>query len=169
MALEGNDWLYLGGAALGGAALGALGANLFPKSSRSWGLPYAPFLRRKYKHAEGSGDITEAQIGAVYDTDASGREPGYLVRLVGDNLYGEEGITSDFLVMRFHTPEEAMDAADGFMTGEDMYATPVSKWELVDEVKKRVAQKEPAGIWIDAADLELEGKRKRGKKKSGWY
>lgn len=167
MALEGNDWLYLGGALLGGAALGAL---IPKKGGRVQGPPYIPFLRRSYKDGDGKSDI-EARIGAAYEPDEAatieGYPVGYLVQFVGEDLYGE-GVTSDALVMRFTTLAEAMDAADGFIA-EERSGKPVSNWQLTDEVKKRVAQKEPAGIWMDSADLELEGARKRGKKKSGWY
>ncbi len=102
MAIEGNDWYYLGGAAIGGAFLGALGQRLFePKPEAGQVL----VIGREYIRV--LGEKTRVEVNIIADFDKG----GYTTEL--EQI--EDPDESHTFPEVFKTPEQAAEFLEEFM------------------------------------------------------
>lgn len=100
MAIEGDDWLYLGGAALGGAILGAIGQSAFAPAPAVRGVDV---VHRRYRHGTRPGIEAEAAVVADFRRGA----------IVLEVYHPEDGGVAVTTIDRtFHDPAAAAEWMD---------------------------------------------------------
>lgn len=140
MAIEGNDWWAVAGAAVGGLAAGLIGSKLTSSTPKS--APYFVNLRRIYVRQGDSQDEPMQAIASIWSDPES---LSYTVRMATHSLIdfetGDLETLSDmtdwigyfdrhykypFEKSGFEDPDESMAWADGYLRQYDF--VPITEW-----------------------------------------
>jgi hypothetical protein len=148
MAIEGNDWWAIAGAAAGGLAAGMVGSKLLSQNKED---PYFVNLRRIYVKDARADEEPESAVVSLWEAPGD----GYMVRQAIHGLLNEDGSLNsipdltDWIgyfekqykyglndqLSGFDGPEDAMIWADSRMKANGF--RPVTKWSgpLGKEIK----------------------------------